>query len=247
MRCRRDLGEIRARCRRGEIAGEGEIQARSRREIHRPRCPCGAAREGRARGQPTQTARAARVRVAGPARPLAHGKDLRAKSKGAGSASHQASPTLRHRGNGPATSSGRRLRLPGGARRSRPCGWGRPRPRAPPRAAPTRRPSSAIRTTAAGRAESVMSVTQRAEEERGEHRACASPTMSRNSGSSAKRQRVIAVMGLMMSRTTRQVGQCQQLCLIVNATSHQIGNERACLVVERKEESRALGRPEASY
>ena len=38
----------------------------------------------------------------------------------------------------------------GGARRSRPGGWGRPRPRAPPRAAPTRHPSSAIRTTAAG-------------------------------------------------------------------------------------------------
>jgi len=54
-------------------------------------------------------------------------------------------------------------------------------------------------------------------------------------------------MGLMMSRTTRQVGQVQQLCLMVNSTSHQIGKERACLVVERKEESRALGRPEASY
>ena len=71
--------------------------------------------------------------------------------------------------------------------------------------------------------------------------------MSRNSGSSAKRQRVIAVMGLMMSRTTRDVFQFQHLCLSVNWTMNQIGKERACLVVERKEESRALGRPEASY
>ena len=164
--CGRGAGEIQARYARdaGEARLRASLQTRSKRdpgEIHRPRCPCGAAREGRARGQPTQTARAARVRVGGPARPLAHGKDLRAKSKGAGSASHQASPTL------PATEapallppSGRRLRLPGGARRSRPCGWGRPRPRAPPRAAPTRRPSSAIRTTAVGRAESAMSVAR---------------------------------------------------------------------------------------
>ena len=94
VRCRPDVAEIRARCRRGEIVGGGRDPKRDPGESHRPRCPCGAAREGRARGQPTQTARAARVRVAGPARPLAHGKDLRAKRKGAGSASHQASPTL---------------------------------------------------------------------------------------------------------------------------------------------------------
>ena len=106
-RCRREggrgevwsAGEMQARFGRdaGEARLRASLQTRSKRdpgEIHRPRCPCGAAREGRARGQPTQTARAARVRVAGPARPLAHGKDLRAKRKGAGSASHQASPTL---------------------------------------------------------------------------------------------------------------------------------------------------------
>jgi len=97
--CGRGAGEIWARYGRdaGEARLRASLQTRSKRdpgEIHRPRCPCGAAREGRAQGQPTHTARAARVRVAGPARPLAHGKDLRAKSKGAGSASHQASPTL---------------------------------------------------------------------------------------------------------------------------------------------------------
>ena len=99
VRCRRDLGEMRARCSRGEIAGEGEIQTRSRREspaalpLRR-----GAGGESTRSANPKQHERRG-FEWPGPARPLAHGKDLRAKrKKGAGSASHQASPTLRHRG-----------------------------------------------------------------------------------------------------------------------------------------------------
>ena len=251
VRCGRDLGEIRARCRRGEIAGElaNEIQTRSRRDspaalpLRRsaggestgsanPNSTSGAGSSGGSR-----TATGARQRSAGE------------KKKGAGSASHQASPTL------PATeaqpcyflwttfaTTGRRtsiqtLRLGS----------------APSASAATSSPHSAPQQCdpndcgGEGGIGDERCTVVRAVEARGRRRACAAPTMSRNSGSSAKRQRVIAVMGLMMSRTTRQVGQCQQLCLLVNSTSHQIGKERACLVVERKEESRALGRPEASY
>ena len=254
MECGRGAGEIWARYGRdaGEARLRASLQTRSKRdpgEIHRPRCPCGAAREGRAQGQPTQTARAARVRVAGPARPLAHGKDLRAKRKGAGSASHQASPTL------PATEATALLLLwttfaTTGRRTSiQTLRLGS----APSASAATSSPHSAPQQCdpndcgGEGGIGDERCTVVGAVEARGRRRACAAPTMSRNSGSSAKRQRVIAVMGLMMSRTTRQVGQCQQLCLMVNSTSHQIGKERACLVVERKEESRALGRPEASY
>ena len=229
------------------------MRTRSKRDpggSHRPRCPCGAAREGRARGQPTQTARAARVRVAGPARPLAHGKDLRAKRRGAGSALHQASPTL------PATEAQALLPPLDDVCDYRAAhvdpdpavGVGPVRERRheqPPLGAPAVRSERLRRGGEGGRGDERC--TEGSRGERGERRACAAPTMSRNSGSSAKRQRVIAVMGLMMSRTTRQVGQCQQLCLFVNSTSHQIGKERACLAVERKEESRALGRPGASY
>ena len=109
--CGRGAGEIWARYGRdaGEARLRASLQTRSKRDpggIHRPRCPCGAAREGRAQGQPTQTARAARVRVAGPARPLAHGKDLRAKRKRGGVSLAPSEPHApRHRGNGPATSS----------------------------------------------------------------------------------------------------------------------------------------------
>ena len=95
-RCRRDLGEIRVRCRRGEIAGEiaNEIQTRSRRDspaalpLRRsaggestgsadPNSPSGAGSSGGSR-----TATGARQRSAGE------------RKMGAGSASHQASPTL---------------------------------------------------------------------------------------------------------------------------------------------------------
>ena len=177
-RCRREGG-------RGEVWGAGEVRARFGRDTGemQARRDCGrackrdpneiqarftgrvapAARRGRGEhrvSQPKQPERRG-FEWPGPARPLAHGKDLRAKRKRAGVSLAPSEPHApRHRGNSPAASSGRRLRLPGGARRSRPCGWGRPRPRAPPRAAPTRRPSSAIRTTAMGRAESVMSVAR---------------------------------------------------------------------------------------
>ena len=178
-RCRREggrgevwsAGEIRARYGRdaGAARLRASLQTRSKRdpgEIHRPRCPCGAAREGRARGQPTQTAGAARVRVAGSRTATgARQRSAGAKQRGGVSLAPSEPHAPRHRGTA-CYSSGRRLRLPGGARRSRPCGWSRPRPRAPPRAAPTRRPSSAIRTTAVGRAEVMMSVAQRAAEVR---------------------------------------------------------------------------------
>ena len=176
-RCRREGG-------RGEVWSAGEMRARFGRDTDemQARRDCGRAckrdpNEIQAgfTGRVAPAARRGRGEhgVSRPKQPERRGFEWRVphghwrtakicgrKAKGAGSASHQASPTLRHRGTSPAASSGRRLRLPGGARRSRPCGWGRPRPRAPPRAAPTRRPSSAIRTTAAGRAESAMSVAR---------------------------------------------------------------------------------------
>ena len=196
MECGRGAGEIRARYRRdaGEARLRASLQTRSKRdpgEIHRPRCPCGAAREGRAQGQPTQKARAARVRVAGHARPLAHGKDLRAKAKGAGSASHQASPTL------PATEATALLPPLDDVCDYRAAhvdpdpavGVGPVRERRheqPPLGAP------AVRSKRLRRGEGEIGderCTVRAAEARGEHRACASPTMPRNSGSSANRQR----------------------------------------------------------
>ena len=161
VRCRRDLGEIRARCRRGEIAGElaNEIQTRSRRDspaalpLRR-----GAGGESTGSANPKSTSGAGSSggsRTATGARQRSAGEKKRGGVSLAPSEPH--APTLRH---SPATPLADVCDLWGGARRSRPCGWGRRRPRAPPRAAPTRRPSSAIRTTAVGRAESVMSVAQ---------------------------------------------------------------------------------------
>ena len=159
MQARRDGGRGR---------DPNEIQARVTGRV------APAARRGRgehAVSQP-QTARAARVRVAGSRTATgARQRSAGEKKKGGGvslAPSEPHAPPPRHR---PCC-----LLWPtfattwGGARRSRPGGWGRPRPRAPPRAAPTRRPSSAIQTTAAGgRAESALSVAQ--EGSRGERRA----------------------------------------------------------------------------
>ena len=164
----RDTDEMQARRDCGR-AFANEIQTRSRRDspaalpLRRgaggestgsanPNSPSGAGSSGGSR-----TATGARQRSAGE------------KQKGRGQPRTKRaprSPPPRHR---PCYSSGRRLRLPGGARRSRPCGWGRPRPRAPPRAAPTRRPSSAIRTTAAG--EGGIGGERCTEGSRGERRA----------------------------------------------------------------------------
>ena len=131
-RCRREGG-------RGEVCSAGEVRARFRRDTGemQARRDCGrackrdpteiqagftgrvapAARRGRgehAVSQPKQPERRGfEWRV-----PHGHwrtAKICRRKEKGAGSASHQASPTLRHRGTGPAASSGRRLRLSGAA------------------------------------------------------------------------------------------------------------------------------------
>ena len=212
------------------------MQTRSKRdpgEIHRPRCPCGAAREGRARGQPTQKARAARVRVAG-SRTATGARQRSAGEKQRGGVS------LAPNGPVPATEAPALLPPLDDVCDYRAAhvdpdpavGVGPVRERRheqPPLGAPAVR-SERLRVEGGIGDERCTVVA--AVGARGRRRACAAPTMSRNSGSSAKRQRVIAVMGLMMSRTTRQVGQCQQLCLFVNSTSHQIGNERACLVVE---------------
>ena len=177
-RCRREGG-------RGELWSAGEVRARFGRDTDemQARRDCGRAckrdpNEIQAgftgRVAPAARRRRGEHRVSQPKQPerrgfewrVPHGhwrtaKICRRKRKRGGVSLAPSEPHApRHRGTGPAASSGRRLRLPGGARRSRPCGWGRPRPRAPPRAAPTRRPSSAIRTTAVGRAEVVMSVAR---------------------------------------------------------------------------------------
>ena len=153
------------------MAGEGVIQARSRRES-----PAALPLRRSAGGESTRSANPKQherrgFEWRGPARPLAHGKDLRAKrKKGAGSASHQASPTLRHRGTGPAASSGRRLRLPGRRTSIQTRRLGS----APSASAATSSPHSAPQQCdpndcGGGRAESAMSVAQ--EGSRGERRA----------------------------------------------------------------------------
>ena len=176
-RCRREGG-------RGEVWSAGEVQARFGRDMDemQARRDCGRACkrdpneiQARFTGRVAPAAQRGRGehRVSRPKQherrgfewPVPHGhwrtaKICGRKRKGRGQPRTKRaprSPPPRHR---PCYSSGRRLRLPGGARRSRPCGWGRPRLRAPPRAAPTRRPSSAIRTTAVGRAEVAMSVAR---------------------------------------------------------------------------------------
>ena len=158
MQARRDGGRGR---------DPNEIQARVTGRV------APAARRGRgehAVSQP-QTARAARVRVAGSRTATgARQRSAGEKKKGAGSASHQASPTLRHRGTGPAASSGRRLR-PLGRRTSiqtRRLGS------APSASAATSSPHSAPQQCdpndcGGGRAKVAMSVAQ--EGSRGERRA----------------------------------------------------------------------------
>ena len=161
----------------GRDAGEARWRARARSkrdpgESHRPRCPCGAAREGRARGQPTPNSTSG----AGSSGGVPHGhwrtaKICGRKEKGGGvslAPSEPHAPPPRH---GPAASSGGRLRLPGAAHvdPDPAVGVGPVRERRheqPPLGAPAVRSE---RLRRGGRAESAMSVAQ--EGSRGERTA----------------------------------------------------------------------------
>ena len=174
MECGRGAGEIWARY--GRDAGEARLRARARSQTRsRRESPAALPLRRRAGGESTRSAKPKQherrgFKWRGPARPLAHGKDLRAKRKrGRGQPRTKRAPRSATEARPCCLLWPTFATTWGGARRSRPGGWGRPRPRAPPRAAPTRRPSSAIRTTAVGRAESAMSVAQ--EGSRGERRA----------------------------------------------------------------------------